>query len=173
MDKVLLQRFYICRYLVCRWTLQSWRKRMQWDNNDWVFGILIEIRNKFWFTHCYLKTSTKQTKVKTGENFKFGKNILKNDCSTLTIFSSRCTLKHSYDVKCIISSKYNTYIMILWSYQRFTYVQFRWCVSWGNFWGVFRILSYIYNNFHDIVRFFDVLPNVLFTRSETMRNYYL
>ena len=30
-----------------------------------------------------------------------------------------------------------------------------------------------YNHFHDILRLFDVLPNFLFTISETMRNYYL
>ena len=29
-----------------------------------------------------------------------------------------------------------------------------------------------YNDFHNILRLFDVLPNVSFTTSETMRNYY-
>ena len=30
-----------------------------------------------------------------------------------------------------------------------------------------------YNHFHNILRLFDVLPNFLFTTSETMRSYYL
>ena len=29
------------------------------------------------------------------------------------------------------------------------------------------------NHFHNILRLFDVLPNFLFTTSETMRDYYL
>ena len=29
------------------------------------------------------------------------------------------------------------------------------------------------NHFHDILRLFDILPNFLYTISETMRNYYL
>ena len=30
-----------------------------------------------------------------------------------------------------------------------------------------------YNHFHNILRLFDVLPNLPFTTSETMRGYYL
>ena len=33
-------------------------------------------------------------------------------------------------------------------------------------------MSNIYNQFHNILRLFDVLPNFLFTTSETMRDYY-
>ena len=31
----------------------------------------------------------------------------------------------------------------------------------------------IYNHFHNILRFFDVLPNFSFTASETIDDYYL
>ena len=30
-----------------------------------------------------------------------------------------------------------------------------------------------HNRFHNILRLFDILPNFLFTTSETMRDYYL
>ena len=33
--------------------------------------------------------------------------------------------------------------------------------------------SYDYNQFHNILRLFDVLPNFLFTTSKTMCDYYL
>ena len=33
-------------------------------------------------------------------------------------------------------------------------------------------MSNIYNHFHNILRLFDVLPNFLFTTSETMRDYH-
>ena len=32
---------------------------------------------------------------------------------------------------------------------------------------------YTYNHFHNTLRLFDVLPNFHFTRSETVRDYYL
>ena len=35
------------------------------------------------------------------------------------------------------------------------------------------MISYNCNNFHNILRLFDVLPNFLFVTSETMRDYYL
>ena len=42
---------------------------------------------------------------------------------------------------------------------------------------IFKFLSWLFghldNHFHNILRLFDVLPNFLFTTSETMRNYYL
>ena len=34
-------------------------------------------------------------------------------------------------------------------------------------------LSWFYNHFHNILRLFDVLPNFLFTKSETICDYYL
>ena len=36
-----------------------------------------------------------------------------------------------------------------------------------------QTLSSSYNHFHNILRLFDVLPNLSFTASETMRDYYL
>ena len=35
-----------------------------------------------------------------------------------------------------------------------------------------KVRAYIYNHFHNILRFFDVLQNFTFTTSETMREYY-
>ena len=35
------------------------------------------------------------------------------------------------------------------------------------------MLQKAYNHFHNIFRLLDVLPNFLFTTSETMRDYYL
>ena len=36
---------------------------------------------------------------------------------------------------------------------------------------VFLLRHYLYNHFHNILKFFDVLPNFVFTTSETMRDY--
>ena len=36
-----------------------------------------------------------------------------------------------------------------------------------------QVNKLIYNQFHNILRLFDVLPNFLFTTSETMGHYYL
>ena len=36
-----------------------------------------------------------------------------------------------------------------------------------------KILNYDYNHFHNILRLFDVLPNLTYTTSKTMGDYYL
>ena len=39
--------------------------------------------------------------------------------------------------------------------------------------GMDMMIIKVYNQLHNILRLFDVLPNFLFTTSETMRDYYL
>ena len=39
--------------------------------------------------------------------------------------------------------------------------------------STFLLLFTIYNHFHNILKLFDVLPNLRFTVSEIMRDYYL